>query len=1027
MRRLALLGLLYLTLPLGAADLDNTDDAYLHAIQFVTRDEGWAVGDEGVVWHTIDGGHHWAQQISGVRSSLRAVQFLNASQGWVVGREDQPGGSVGVVLQTVDGGLTWRRLAANQLPGLNGVHFLDAQHAYAVGDANEHFSTGVFTTADGGRTWQPVRGKRGPSWLAADFGPDGGVLAGAWNRLAILRNGKLIDADVDAFAGRNVNAVRLIGARAVAVTEGGLVLLSDNAGQRWRNADLHLPASVRDDWDLHGLCCLGDHIWVVGRPGSAVLHSGDAGKTWQIIAAHQPLPLDAISFVDAQRGWAVGALGSILATEDGGRTWLVQHQGGRRSALLCLQARAGNTPLDTIAQLGGEAGYLAVAISMNRPDPESATLAKSSAGFQVHAALRQSGGAAGELLWHFPLAEHERQADADALLHHWDALHDSPAADELARQLVLALRIWRPDVVIMDSPEDGVGLPIERWIAQAMQQAFIKASDSAIYPDQIKVLGLTPWKPSKLYAPCADPRTARAILDTTEACPRLGATAHDFVTNAVALLESAAPAQRCYRLYVSNVPGAGRDLMAGLRVDPTARRNLGPVQAQPELVRAIHERRNLEAMISPSAARLVNAGGLIAQVVPAITRLPEDQATGVLFSMATMYARLGRESMAEELFRVLLDRYPTSPRTVDAYRWLIRHVSSGEVRRREELAEVLTVTNVEVQSTNKQQGLSGGGLQSIPVMAKGGGGLMGSRAVGILTNPSAARKYYQKCLDLGAKLEAYGPLFAGDPAMQFCMQSARRHLGDFDTPRLWYQRFITDHPDGPWHDAAAAELWLSARFGPSPKPVAYCRRTAVRPYLDGEFDDACWQNMKPLTLQNVAETSAKDYPTEAWLAYDRDFLYIAVRCRHPAGRTVPPVRVRSRDADLHAYDRVSLMLDLDRDYSSYFHLQIDQRGCVRDELCLGQEHDATWDPHWFVAVHSTSTSWQAEGAIPLAELTGEPVTVGHAWACNLVRVIPGRGVQAWSRPAGVTPRPEGMGLLMFIGQDARPRSATMAP
>ena len=63
--------------------------------------------------------------------------------------------------------------------------------------------------------------------------------------------------------------------------------------------------------------------------------------------------------------------------------------------------------------------------------------------------------------------------------------------------------------------------------------------------------------------------------------------------------------------------------------------------------------------------------------------------------------------------------------------------------------------------------------------------------------------------------------------------------------------------------------------------------------------------------------------------------------------------------------------------------------------------------------------WQIEAAIPLAELTADPVTLGKTWACNVTRVVPGEGVQAWSTPADTKPRPEGMGLLQFIQRPKR--------
>src|SRR5437588_6310689 len=110
----------------SAADLRYFDDASLHAVHFVDANEGWAAGDEGVVWHTIDGGQNWERQPTGVRASLRSVHFLNPYIGWIAGREERPHGegSAGVLLFTRDGGMKWQRSANNDLTGLNRVRFL---------------------------------------------------------------------------------------------------------------------------------------------------------------------------------------------------------------------------------------------------------------------------------------------------------------------------------------------------------------------------------------------------------------------------------------------------------------------------------------------------------------------------------------------------------------------------------------------------------------------------------------------------------------------------------------------------------------------------------------------------------------------------------------------------------------------------------------------------------------------------------------------------------------------------------------
>jgi hypothetical protein len=278
-----------------------------------------------------------------------------------------------------------------------------------------------------------------------------------------------------------------------------------------------------------------------------------------------------------------------------------------------------------------------------------------------------------------------------------------------------------------------------------------------------------------------------------------------------------------------------------------------------------------------------------------------------------------------------------------------------------------------------------------------------------LGNPAEMRRWHQGSQLLAKRLLGFGSLHANDPGIQFCLQASNRRLGEFKTSQEYYSALCATSQDGPWREAAAQELWFATRVGLPPRPLVSCRFADAKPYLDGKFDDPCWQGLKPFAFRNSIHDTTKDFPTEAMMAFDDKFLYVALRCQHPPGLGQPPAKERPRDADLRSFDRVSIMLDLDRDYSTCFHLQVDQRGCVCED-CWG---DKRWNPQWFVAIRNEEDSWNVEMAIPLHELSGDRITTGSAWACNLVRVIPGRGVQGWSTPAGVEPRPEGMGLVVF--------------
>ena len=63
--------------------------------------------------------------------------------------------------------------------------------------------------------------------------------------------------------------------------------------------------------------------WACGRWGN-ILHTTDAGKSWQLQNSGTETTLTDIMFIDQTHGWAVGNGGVIVHTTDGGKTWKKQ-------------------------------------------------------------------------------------------------------------------------------------------------------------------------------------------------------------------------------------------------------------------------------------------------------------------------------------------------------------------------------------------------------------------------------------------------------------------------------------------------------------------------------------------------------------------------------------------------------------------------------------------------------------------------------------------------------------------------------
>lgn len=263
-----------------------------------------AVGQRGHVVVSADAGTSWKQSAVPVSSDLTAVYFVDAKRGWAVGHD-------GVVLHTEDGGEAWRlqldgrkasqltaeemqrkvvaEPASGEAKRLHGealryveqgpdkpfldVWFADANNGFVVGAYNL-----IFRTSDGGASWKP--------WFDRTDNP------------------KLF----------NLYAIRPAAGELFIVGEGGLVLKLDTAAQRFKALEVPYNGS------FFGVAAAKTSVLAFGLRGN-VFRSDDAGRSWVKVEAGLPAAVVAAVRTSRDATLLADVGGRIVATEDGGRTF----------------------------------------------------------------------------------------------------------------------------------------------------------------------------------------------------------------------------------------------------------------------------------------------------------------------------------------------------------------------------------------------------------------------------------------------------------------------------------------------------------------------------------------------------------------------------------------------------------------------------------------------------------------------------------------------------------------------------------
>jgi len=207
---------------LDSDDKEKIFSGNINSIFFTDKNSGWAVGNEGTILHTIDGGNSWNKQESKSSNDLNSVTFTDSDNGWAVGNS-------GTILHTTDRGKIWKPQESNTSEWLYSVTFTDANNGWVVGEDGT-----ILNTTDGGNSWSTQNSITPIRLLSVTF--------------------------TDANNGW-------------AVGEGGIILHTADGGKSWNKQDgktTDILQSVTFTDVNNG--------WAVG--GGTILHSTDGGENW---------------------------------------------------------------------------------------------------------------------------------------------------------------------------------------------------------------------------------------------------------------------------------------------------------------------------------------------------------------------------------------------------------------------------------------------------------------------------------------------------------------------------------------------------------------------------------------------------------------------------------------------------------------------------------------------------------------------------------------------------------------------------
>lgn len=269
-------------------------------VHFLNPDTGFAVGEDGIIIKTTDGGINWLQKTSPTINNLWKINAFDNNNIFICGYN-------GTLLHSTDIGETWEIVNINVTDHLLGLKILDQHIGWLCG-----FDSVLFKTEDGGNTWTRKITSFPGVYRDIDFYNNTiGYICSTTGFLVTEDGGNNWVSKI--YAGLNT-VEPLTENNVITGSPTGHLLYSSDRGTTWIFTNEPLTSNIQS------LEMVNDTLgYACSNFSNSHFVTTDGGLSWT--ENIERIGNSQIIFVDENIGYGVGTNLTLTKTTDGGKVW----------------------------------------------------------------------------------------------------------------------------------------------------------------------------------------------------------------------------------------------------------------------------------------------------------------------------------------------------------------------------------------------------------------------------------------------------------------------------------------------------------------------------------------------------------------------------------------------------------------------------------------------------------------------------------------------------------------------------------